>query len=178
MIWEFSKGKEYSKSWETPHLVGDMPDDEVDEELIALLRQSLGLHTNGFPRPAETRVLQDAEYIYNNSIDVALDSRGCKAAASKIWTLMQERKYSFSTWSEHDLHPKSKDVTAVDFIFAMDLLNFSFWSDKPTSDEIFAIDFRGKSWTGYWSLVAALQRALEEGKCFLPSVTRPVSHEI
>lgn len=157
----------------------DMSDDEVDEELIALLRQSLGLHTNGFPRPAETRVLQDAEYIYNNSIDVALDSRGCKAAASKIWTLMQERKYSFSTWSRHELHPKSKDATTVDFIFTMDLLNFCFWSDKPNnSDEIFAIDFRGKSWTGYWSLVAALQRSLEEGKRFLPSFTRSGSHEI
>ncbi|MCJ1346000.1 hypothetical protein MMC31_004211 [Peltigera leucophlebia] len=139
-----------------------MSDDEVDEELIALLRQSLGLHTNVFPRPAETKVLQDAEYISNNSIDVALDYRGCKAAASKIWTLMQERKYSFSTWSEHDLHPKSKDASTVDFIFTMDLLNFCFWSDKPNSDQTFAIGFRGKSWTGYWSLVAALQRALEE----------------
>lgn len=156
----------------------DMSDDEVDKELIALLQQSLGLHTNGSPRAAETRVLQDAEYIYNNSIDVALDYRGCKAAASMIWTLMQERKYSFSTWSEHDLHPKSKDASTVDFIFTMDLLNFCFWSDKPNSDETFAISFRGKSWTGYWSLVAALQRAFEEGKCFVTLSTRPEANEV
>lgn len=155
-----------------------MSDDEVDEELIALLQQSLGLHTNGSPRPAETRVLQDAEYIYNNSIDVALDYRGCKAAATMIWTLMQERKYSFSTWSEHELHPKTKDGSTVDFIFTMDLLNFCFWSDLPKSDETFAISFRGKSWTGYWSLVAALQRALEEGKCFVTLSKRPESNGI
>ena len=27
----------------------------------------------------------------------------------------------------------------------------------------FAVDYRGTKWTGYGSLVAALQRALEEG---------------
>jgi len=45
----------------------------------------------------------------------------------------------------------------------MDLLNFSFWSELP-DDERFAIEYRGKRWTGYWSLVAALQRALDDGE--------------
>jgi hypothetical protein len=44
----------------------------------------------------------------------------------------------------------------------MDLLNFSFWSEN-NNDERFAIEYKDKKWTGYSSLVAALQRALDEG---------------
>ncbi|MCJ1256938.1 hypothetical protein MMC24_004763 [Lignoscripta atroalba] len=138
-----------------------MSDDEVDQELLALLRQSLGLTSKSVSTPPETRVLQDAEYVYNNSIDVAIDSFGTKAAALNIWNMMQEKGYSRKTWSTHELHPKTKDESTVNFIFTMDLLNYCFWSDKTTAER-FTIDYHGTRWTGYWSLVAALQRALEE----------------
>lgn len=140
-----------------------MSDDEVDEELLALLRKSLGLNGAQSSGPTKTEVLDHAEYIYNNSIDVALDYRGTKAAAAAIWSSMQEKDYSFKTWSEHALHPKAKDGSTVDFIFTMDLLNFSFWSENLEPAHRFAVEYRGQLWTGYWSLVAALQRALEEG---------------
>lgn len=140
-----------------------MSDDEADQELLELLRQSLGIGIPDVNAPAETKVLESAEYIYDNSIDVALDSKGCKAAANAIWTSMQEKRYSTRSWSKHELHPKTKDDSTVDFIFTMDLLNFCFWSEKG-SDERFAVEYKGKRWTGYWSLVAALQRALDEGK--------------
>lgn len=145
-----------------------MSDDEADQELLALLRESLGLTGKSIPEPARTRVLENAEYVCDNSIDVALDYRGTKAAASIIWSLMQEKNYSFRTWSEHELHPQTRDASTVDFIFTMDLLNFSFWSDEVNSShgESFAVEWRGRSYTGYWSLVAALQRALEEGRPF------------
>lgn len=141
----------------------DMSDDEVDEELLALLRKSLSLDGAQNLGPAQSKVLDHAEYIYNNSIDVALDSQCTKAAAAIIWDSMQKKSYSFKTWSEHELHPKVKDKSTVDFIFIMDLLNFSFWSDHTKSEHKFAVEYRGQLWTGYWSLVAALQRALDEG---------------
>ena len=43
----------------------------------------------------------------------------------------------------------------------MDLLNFSFWSEK-NDEERFASVYKGKRWTGYYSLVALLQRALDQ----------------
>ena len=141
-----------------------MNDDEADPELIALLRESLGLNDTGSSRPPETRVLESAEYIHDNSIDVALDMHSTKAAASMIWNLMQEKEYSCKAWSEHELHPQAKDESTVDFIFIMDLLNFCFWSDNRDPSSRFQIDFRQKIWTGYWSLVACLQRALDEGR--------------
>lgn len=138
-----------------------MSDDEVDHELLDLLRKSLGLGPKDPSAPPETKVLQDAEFVYDNSIDVALDMRHTKVAAIEILEQMQERQYSTKIWSEHPLHPKAKDESTVNFIFAMDLLNFSFWSEKGEDDR-FALSYREKKWTGYWSLVAALQRALDE----------------
>ncbi len=142
-----------------------MSDDEPDLELLALLRQHLQgkLTLNDEP---ETGVLEGAEYVYDNSIDVAIDMRSCKNAAAVIHAQMQQKEYSPATWSAHELHPDRRligDEAAVAFVFTMDLLNFSFWSEKPDADR-FAIEYRGERWTGYWSLVAALQRALDEGR--------------
>jgi hypothetical protein len=144
-----------------------MSDDEVDHELIELLRQSLlGSESKSDPITSDTKVLRHAEFIYDNSIDVNIDARNTKAAAQLIYSQMKLRNYSTETWSEHELHPKSKDEATLNFIFVMDLLNFSFWSEKSEEDR-FAVEYRGKTWTGYWSLVACLQRALNEGKACL-----------
>lgn len=141
-----------------------MSDDEADPELLALLRKSLGLGGGAAnPRAAETKVLENAQFVYDNAIDVALNSTKTKDAAEMIWRAMQKKEYSTHNWSEHELHPKTKDESTIDFIFTMDLLNFSFWSDETDESKRFAVEYRGKRWTGYWSLVAALQRALDEG---------------
>ena len=139
-----------------------MSDDEVDSDLLELLRKSLAVDGNGPSGPAKTGVLEDAEFIYDNSTDVALDMRGTKAAASSIWTLIQQKQYSTRDWSKHELHPKTKDESTVDFIFLMDLLNFCFWAEGASSEQ-YAVEYRDKTWTGYWSLVAAIHRALDEG---------------
>ncbi|KAF1972920.1 hypothetical protein BU23DRAFT_145924 [Bimuria novae-zelandiae CBS 107.79] len=139
-----------------------MSDDDVDHELLALLRQKFGLGGSNPNAPPETKVLEHAQFICDNSLDVALSMVYTKNAAIAVLGEMQKREYSTKTWAEHELHPKSKDEATVNFIFTMDLLNFSFWSEK--SDEArFTVSYKGKKWTGYWSLVAALQRALDEG---------------
>ncbi|KAK8219235.1 hypothetical protein M8818_000968 [Zalaria obscura] len=138
-----------------------MSDDEADPELLELLRKSLGISVPSGGLTSDTGVLKDAEYIYNNSIDVAIDMRGTQSAASLIWEQMQQRSYSTDAWSEHELHPKTKDEATANFIFTMDLLNFSFWSEKDETER-FAVEYKDRKWTGYWSLVACLQRALDE----------------
>ncbi|CZR51896.1 probable cobyrinic acid a,c-diamide synthase [Phialocephala subalpina] len=137
-----------------------MSDDEADHDLLDFLRQHFN-KTALTPKIPETQVLEGAEYVYDNSIDVALDYLSTKAAAAMIYEQMQKKEYSTKTWSSHELHPKAKDESTVAFIFTMDLLNFSFWSELD-EEERFAVEYKGKKWTGYWSLVAALQRALDE----------------
>ncbi|KAK6353310.1 hypothetical protein TWF696_005282 [Orbilia brochopaga] len=137
-------------------------DDDTDHDLLAFMRKALGL-TDAPPSkgPPDTGVLRSAEYIYDNAIDVALDMRSCKDAAETILTCMQHAHYGTETWDGHALHPHSKDQEQIDFIFTMDLLNFSFWSDDPRSP--FEVEYNGTRESGYWALVAALRRALDEG---------------
>lgn len=109
-----------------------------------------------------TDVLADARYICANSRDVSINIVAIKNAAGLLWNMMCEKEYSTKAWSKHELHPKTKDEGTIHFIFLMDLLNFSFWSEED-ADSRFAISYKDRKWTGYWSLVAALQRAIEEG---------------
>lgn len=144
-----------------------MSDDEADPELLALLRQHLQSKLTLDDSSPETGVLASAEHVCDNSIDVAVDMRATKAAAASIHAAMEAKgagSYQASSWTDelHELHPRTRDEAALSFVFTMDLLNFSFWSDKPAGER-FAIEYRGKTWTGYWSMVAALWRALDAG---------------
>ena len=91
---------------------------------------------------------------------------GTRDAANHLYKAMRERKYSTQTWSEHELHPKLgvdvDEIGLVNFVFTMDLLNFSFWSERSTAER-YQVEYQGKRWTGYNSLVACLRRALDEG---------------
>ncbi|EME40723.1 hypothetical protein DOTSEDRAFT_74309 [Dothistroma septosporum NZE10] len=144
-----------------------MSDDEADPELLELLRQTLGIgRKKSTEITTNTGVLKDAEYIYNNAIDVSIDMYGTKGAAAEIHKWMQQKSYSTETWMENELHPRASqgfsENDIVNFIFTMDLLNFSFWSEL-SSEERYQAEYRGKRWTGYNSLVACLRRALDEG---------------
>jgi Potential Queuosine, Q, salvage protein family len=118
-------------------------------------------------------VLASASYISDNSIDVAIDPTSTKEAAANLYHQIQLRNYSTQSWSAHELHPKPEGgEQTLAMIFTIDLLNFSFWSDGKAGGgvggdgggEPFGAEYRGKMWTGYWSLVACLQRALDEGR--------------
>lgn len=57
----------------------------------------------------------------------------------------------------------------LDWIFLISALNFSFWSEKEGRPDRYGVEWRTawiskekKVWSGYWSLVASLNRALED----------------
>lgn len=150
-------------------------DSEPDPELMELLYQRAGLGTTVQTSKHATTipVLDSAQYVVDNSIDVILDRVKTKEAAKMISSTMQKKKFSTKTWSTHELHPKRQgdwDEDTVAFIFVMDLLNFSFWSEENDESKRFAVEYKGRRWTGYWGLVAILQRALDERMCPKPSV--------
>ena len=74
---------------------------------------------------------------------------------------MELQPYDTTAWSTHSLHPKSMSAHAVEWIFLIDLLNFSFFSDEADPDRQFYVTYRGEQFTGYWSLCAAVNRALD-----------------
>jgi len=135
--------------------------------------------------PTTTGVLESASFIAKNAIDIHISMWGVRSAAQSLYSLLRKTPYDFATWHAHELHPRVEELgeeETAEFVFVMDLLNFCFWSDcsgvnrgfsgdgdtgeKEQSPDVpsgFAIEYQGQMYTGYWSLVAALRRAIEEG---------------
>ncbi|KAK9378423.1 uncharacterized protein V2V93DRAFT_376159 [Kockiozyma suomiensis] len=113
-------------------------------------------------------VRESAKYIYENAKDVTINVEQCRKAATDIYINMMKNSYSTETWATHILNPKTKDQSTVDWIFVVDLLNFSFWSDVDDKDtgradsQRYTVKWMDIEWTGYWSLCAAINRALAE----------------
>ncbi|KAG1748560.1 hypothetical protein EDB19DRAFT_210141 [Suillus lakei] len=98
---------------------------------------------------------------------------------TQILQKVASESYTPRTWRTHPLHicpPEPYDPddiltgACLNWIFLISSLNFSFWSEKEGQPDRYGVEWR-TSWssetttvhTGYWSLVAALNRALEEG---------------
>ena len=110
-----------------------------------------------------SKVKPSAKFIASNAESVFVDSVQCRSVAGEIAARMQEQSYSTATWSNHPLNPDNAESDprgTVDWIFTVDCPNFSFWSDDETKR--FSVSYRDKEWTGYWSMVAAVNRALDE----------------
>ncbi|KAK9458750.1 uncharacterized protein V1516DRAFT_681867 [Lipomyces oligophaga] len=116
-----------------------------------------------------TGVRESSEFVYKNADDVSICVSACRDAAQSIFQAMQNQAYSTETWSNHLLNPKTKDESTLHWIFIVDTLNFSFWSDVDQNDtgkadtQRYTVRWLNQDWTGYWSLCAAIDRALAEG---------------
>ncbi|KAJ1968610.1 hypothetical protein IWQ62_001137, partial [Dispira parvispora] len=109
-------------------------------------------------------VLASAQYIAQHSIDVHVPPEGVHKAARALYDRMRRRRYSHATWKSHELNPKDwPDDRIVDWIFLVDTLNFSFWTDEPLTQNQYTVRYRGRDYRGYWALCAAVNRALEAG---------------
>ncbi|KAK7061963.1 Queuosine salvage protein [Favolaschia claudopus] len=99
-------------------------------------------------------------------------------AAKHIYEKILVESYSPRTWRTHPLHicpvephsptePLNKAV--LNWIFLISALNFSFWSEREGHSDRYAVQWqegwassKPKRYTGYWTLVAALNRALQD----------------
>ncbi|KAA8915218.1 hypothetical protein TRICI_002575 [Trichomonascus ciferrii] len=114
-------------------------------------------------------IRESARFVVGEAEHVIVDEAGCKDAAQEVLKEMHRKDFSVKTWSSHELTPKEKNKATVDWIFTVDLLNFSFWSSIDSEDtgksesERYSVEYKGKLYTGYWSLVAAINKALDNG---------------
>ncbi|CDO77602.1 hypothetical protein BN946_scf184936.g27 [Trametes cinnabarina] len=127
----------------------------------------------------ENPALQTSEWAMKELHLVDLSEDSIASAARYIHTQMQREQYTPRTWRSHLLHlcppeafswddPSTR--ACLDWIFLISSLNFSFWSELEGQPGRFGVEWRD-GWgserrvvhTGYWSLVAAVDRALEEG---------------
>ncbi|XP_022109808.1 UPF0553 protein C9orf64-like isoform X1 [Acanthaster planci] len=103
---------------------------------------------------------ESGKLIASKSQDVTISEDGACNIANTIFGSLKKNEYSVKIWKQHDLHPKLITKETLDWIFVVDTLNFSFWSE--TNDKRFLVDYRGGTHSGYWALCAAINRALDE----------------
>ncbi|KAI0087006.1 hypothetical protein BDY19DRAFT_321683 [Irpex rosettiformis] len=129
-------------------------------------------------------VIATSEYAFKETDLVVINEEGVKAAAHYIEGRMEAESYTPRTWRTHPLHicppepyspshPKTREC--LDWIFLISSLNFSFLSERDGQEGRYGVEWR-EGWnttdkqnvvhTGYWSLVAAIDRALDEGVPF------------
>ena len=143
--------------------------DDLSASLLSAFQSRFGISSPNQPTtavPTNTKVLDSAQYVADQAIDVFINRDGLYSAASSITQSIKTKPFTTAAWREHELHPnptesRMNEDEIIRFIFTMDLLNFSFWSDDESRP--FELEYKGRMWTGYWSLVAGLWRALDEG---------------
>lgn len=88
-----------------------------------------------------------------------------KHLSKQIFKAVQSGKLAPRNFGQHGLHPNALDEKAVDWIFLVDTLNFSFWSGVATEGNDFVdppkweVNYKGETHTGYFALCAAVNRA-------------------
>lgn len=107
-----------------------------------------------FPKPA-------SQLIAEASKDVEICTKGIEKIANVMYEAVKNETFSIKNWKKHELNPKTMDAAAIDWIFLVDTLNFSFW--HADEENKFVVNYNGKGWTGYWSLCAAINRAIDNG---------------
>ncbi|KAG1842999.1 hypothetical protein DFJ58DRAFT_805240 [Suillus subalutaceus] len=116
---------------------------------------------------ANNPVVSSAEFILKQTNIVKINDDGIKKATQYILQKVASESYTPRTWRTHPLHicpPEPYDPDDVltgaclNWIFLISSLNFSFWSEKEGQPDRYGVE-----WRTSWGLVAALNRALEEG---------------
>ncbi|XP_051822211.1 queuosine salvage protein [Antechinus flavipes] len=111
---------------------------------------------------------ESAKFVADHSQDVIIEKAGVYRVAEMLLEKVPGREFGLEGWkSLHELNPQADDEDAVNWVFVADTLNFSFWSEEE--DRKCMVQYKGKMYSGYWALCAAINRALDKG---IP-LTRP-----
>ena len=93
---------------------------------------------------------------YADLVDIDYDA--INQNAKKLLPVLKDQGFDASVYTTHECHPNPGASNAAQWVFLIDCLNFSFWTD---SEEKFTILYNGQSYTGYFALCAAIKRAID-----------------
>lgn len=103
---------------------------------------------------------ESGRFITETCSEISINENGVEKLAKILYEKVRTGEFSVKMWRRHELNPQSMDEKAVNWVFVSAALNFSFWSDNP---EKIAVTYKGNQYTGYWTLCACMNRALDEG---------------
>ncbi|KAK4306846.1 hypothetical protein Pmani_021352 [Petrolisthes manimaculis] len=105
------------------------------------------------------------EFIASKCKDVQINRDGVKKAAVTITQAVIDGNVKLETFTQNELFPLHKGLSEeelANWIFLVDSLNFNFWT--PDGEPKFTVQWNGKTYKGYMAMVAAINRAIDEGK--------------
>ncbi|KAL2092588.1 hypothetical protein ACEWY4_012386 [Coilia grayii] len=101
-------------------------------------------------------------FVSQRSRDVSVCAEGVRRVAEMLYHLRHSEVLSARGWSlMNTLAPPPGGDAALNWLLVVDTMNFSFWPDNP--EKQCEVICRGKTYTGYMALCAAITRALDEG---------------
>ncbi|XP_045603835.1 queuosine 5'-phosphate N-glycosylase/hydrolase isoform X1 [Procambarus clarkii] len=106
-----------------------------------------------------------AKFISSRSKDVRIAEEGVRKVAIIIAELVRDGRLDMEGFKQNEVMPLNKGLTKAqlaDWIFLVDSLNFNFWT--PHGVPKYTVVYEGKKRTGYMAMVAAINRAIDEGK--------------
>lgn len=106
-----------------------------------------------------------AAFIAENAKDVKIVDEGVKKIANIIAEAAKSGKLDVASFKQNEVLPLDKDLSTeqlANWVFLVDAINFSFWT--PDGVPKYSVIYQGKKRTGYLAMVAAINRAIDEGK--------------
>ncbi|KAL8203340.1 UNVERIFIED_CONTAM: hypothetical protein K2H54_049142 [Gekko kuhli] len=154
---EGGKGGESLRLFVACSVIGYSLRGRINPVLVRYPRRIERMNMEAFLNPKDS-----AKFIMENSQDVYVEEDGVWKVAEMLFDKVLEKDFSVAGWkSSHELNPQVVSEDAVNWVFLVDTLNFSFWSE--CEDHKCLVKYKGKMYSGYWSLCAAVNRALDEG---------------
>ena len=107
---------------------------------------------------------ETGRYINRETQHIKCNPHGVDKVSELIYKAIAKDGFGRKIWEKHELNPSrtQNEQELINWIFLVDTLNFSFWPDEGAVK--FGVkDHHGKLQTGYWSLCAAVNRAMKVG---------------
>jgi hypothetical protein len=104
-------------------------------------------------------VLTSTLPVIQRASHVRIDPDRVTAVAHQIASLSQQPP----SWDD-DLHFRDGTWKSAGWVLVLDALNFCFWSESTDPAQRWRVHYGGALHDGYWALVAALRRAVDEGR--------------
>ncbi|XP_058828771.1 queuosine 5'-phosphate N-glycosylase/hydrolase [Topomyia yanbarensis] len=100
---------------------------------------------------------ESGEFIVKHATFLKVNETAIQNLVKEVINGIQTKVIDVNNFSQHEYHPKPTDSHAANWIFLIDTLNFCFWTPGN------ATKWKVEGQTGYFSLCAAVNRALKEG---------------
>ncbi|KAI9228918.1 MAG: hypothetical protein DHS80DRAFT_27109 [Piptocephalis tieghemiana] len=93
-------------------------------------------------------VRESAAFIVKHAKEVRVSEEGVRRTAEWIGHAMKKSHYSRKEWGKHQLNPSTPSEEAIAWIFVVDALNFSFWTERAEDDPSrYGVRWEGRLWT-------------------------------